>query len=107
MRKCGTVWNCVESVEWGVEKFHTGALLRTNSVISPYYLRVKSVPAPYLHNWNRYGAGTDLARLGYDPERAFSSLFRKVSAYCIMFYGLCPVVVPPGFYCFPFAAVLR
>lgn len=30
--QCGTVWNCVESVEWGVEKFHTEALLRTKTI---------------------------------------------------------------------------
>lgn len=41
--QCGTVWNCVESVEWGVEKFHTGALLHTNSVISPYLLRIYTI----------------------------------------------------------------
>lgn len=94
--QCGIVWKVWNGV-WKIP--HWGS--------APYQLRNKSVPAPYLHNWNRYGAGTDLTRLGYDPERAFSSLYCKVSAYCIMFYGLCPVVVPPGFYCFPFAAVLR
>lgn len=42
---CGTVWNCVESVESGVEKFHTKVLC---CIPSPCQARTNSVSSPYL-----------------------------------------------------------
>ena len=57
--QCGIVWH---SVEWGVEKFHTGALLRANSVISPYYLRSSSVSSPYLLRIYTIGIDTEQVR---------------------------------------------
>lgn len=65
MKVSGEVWHSVElcgKCGMGCGKFHTGALLRTNSVISPYYLRSSSVSSPYLLRIYTIGIDTEQVR---------------------------------------------